>query len=73
MPGLMISIIRYLSKGKVDHLNIEAIERGTFGSPSTTVANLYIYIYIYIYKECFELSFYLIFKDTSNFHEALSQ
>ena len=25
------------------------IEKGAFGSPSTTVANLYIYMYIYIY------------------------
>ena len=27
------------------------IEKGAFGSPSTTVANLYIYIYIYIFQE----------------------
>ena len=31
------------------HLGVVAIEYGTVGSPSTTVANLYIYIYIYIY------------------------
>ena len=31
------------------HLGVVAIEKGTFGPPSTMVANLYIYIYIYIY------------------------
>ena len=34
------------------HLGVVAIEKGAFGSPSTTVANfIYIYIYIYIYGE----------------------
>ena len=27
-------------------MGVVAIEKGTFGSPSTTVANLYIYMYI---------------------------
>ena len=36
------------------HLVVVVIEKGTFGSPSTTIANItfiytYIYIYIYIY------------------------
>ena len=45
-------------KGKVEqsserisaplHLNVVAIEKGTFGSPSTTVASFYIYMHICI-------------------------
>ena len=46
-------------KGKVEQsrersgaplrIGVVAVEKEAFGSPSTTVANLYIYIYIYIY------------------------
>ena len=36
------------SREKSSALRVVAIEKGTFWSPPTTVANLYIYIYIYI-------------------------
>ena len=56
-PYLTLSIIRYGPSGviqgkKLRHplqLGVVAIERGAFGSPSTTVGQLTIYIYIYIY------------------------
>ena len=37
------------------NLGVVAIEKGLFGSPSTTVTN-FIYIYIYIYKQDLVLS-----------------
>ena len=59
---LTLSIIRYWSKvsgaiqGKewrpILLLDVVGIEKGAFGSPSSTVSQLiYIYIYIYIYRE----------------------
>ena len=69
LPCLTLSIIRYGSRVKWGnpgngvtpslHLGVVAIEKGAFGSPSTTVSNftliIYIYIYIYIYKVRFKL------------------
>ena len=55
-PCLIISIIRYVSMGKVEHLDVVTIEKGAFGSPSTMVANfIFIYIYIYIKGFCIKL------------------
>ena len=55
-PCLTLSIIRYISRVKWSnpgkgvalpvHLGVVAIEKGAFGSPSTTVANLTFYLYI---------------------------
>ena len=58
-PCLTLSSIRYVSRVKWSnpgkgcpslHLGVVAMEKGAFGSPSTTVANFtYIYVYMYMY------------------------
>ena len=51
-PCLILIIIRYVSIvtwSYPAYLGLVAIEKETFRSPLTTVANLYICMYIYIY------------------------
>ena len=64
-PTLLNSIIKYGSRvkwsnpGNREVRSLTPIEKGAFGSPSTTVTNLYIYIYICI-KGCCFLAFFKI-------------